>query len=458
MSVPEVTAAMLARYDRPGPRYTSYPTVPVWRSDFHGGDFEAALQRAAKTPEMPLSLYTHIPFCERRCAYCGCNTITKATEQTMDQYLDHVEEEIRLAASCLGERKTLAQCHWGGGTPTRLSMAQMERLFTIISDHFTFLPDAEVALETNPNTVSREELRFLRELGFNRISFGVQDLSAEVQRAIGRNQEAEGIRQTTAFCRELGFRGLNMDLIYGLPLQHEDSWKKTMEGIIAMRPDRVALYSYAHLPQRFEHQRVLDALPRPDTEEKYALFAYARQELMQAGYCAIGMDHFAVPEDELALSLESGQLNRNFMGYTVSQTPDQLGLGLSAISEIGGCYSQNTKELDAYEEALEKKEFPVERGLRLSDDDLIRRQVIRRLMCTFRLDLDEVDAAFQVDSRAYFAPEHELLQAYAEEGMIVLHERSWVLTPLGMPFIRNICMVFDAYLEAAGKTLFSRTI
>ena len=376
----------------------------------------------------------------------------------MDHYLDSLLEEMRLAASHLGERKMLAQCHWGGGTPTHLSLVQMERLFSAITKHFTFQADAEIALETNPNTVTEETLRFLRKLGFNRISFGVQDLSPEVQGAIGRNQKEEGIRQMTEFSRELGFRGINMDLIYGLPLQRLDSWRRTLEGIIAMRPDRVAVYSYAHLPQRFEHQRVLDKLPRPGTEEKYALFVYARQELMKAGYCAIGMDHFAVPEDELALSLGSGQLNRNFMGYTVSQTPDQLGLGLSAISEIGGCYSQNTKELAVYEEALENKEFPVERGLRLSKDDLIRRWVIRRLMCTFRLDLDEVDARFQMDSEASFAAERTLLQAYEEEGMIELHERSWVLTPLGKPFIRNICMVFDAYLEGSGKTLFSRTI
>lgn len=458
MSVPEITAEMLARYDRPGPRYTSYPTVPVWHEGFTNSDYEAALKRAARETTTALSLYTHIPFCEKRCAYCGCNTIVNAAEESMDRYLDQVLAEIALAAEALGERRQAAQCHWGGGTPTRLSMVQMERLFAAISNTFSFLPDSEIALETNPNTVTKEEVAFLRNLGFNRISFGVQDLSPRVQRAIGRNQDAEGIRQMTDYCRELGFRGINMDLIYGLPLQNSVDWRKTMEGVIAMRPDRVAIYSYAHLPQRFEHQRALDTLPRPDTAEKYALFAFARNALLEAGYIAIGMDHFSVPEDELARSLKDDKLNRNFMGYTVSQTPDQLGFGLSAISEIGGCYSQNHKDMTTYEEALAAREFPVERGLTLTEDDLIRRWTIRRLMCGFHLNLDDADARFQMDSKAYFAAEHELLQAYEEEGMIVLKERNWEVTPLGMPFIRNICMVFDAYLESAGKTLFSRTI
>jgi len=458
MHTPEITAEMLVRYDRPGPRYTSYPTVPEWLETFSAVDFRRALYRASKETSQPLSLYCHIPFCERRCAYCGCNTIVGAGDDAMDRYIDHIRAEMSLAAEYLKDRCEVTQCHWGGGTPTRLSLRQMTALFAGITSLYSIHRDAEIALETNPNTVTEEQIRHLRALGFNRISFGVQDLAPEVQRAIGRNQDAEGIRKMTDFCRELGFSGINMDLIYGLPLQQMAAWEKTMEGILAMRPDRVALYSYAHLPQRFEHQRILDKLPRPDTAEKYALFAFARRVLLEAGYRAIGMDHFAVPEDELALSLEAGTLNRNFMGYTVSQAPDQIGFGLSAISEIGGCYSQNQKAMPLYEQALRKGEFPVDRGMTLSSDDLIRRWTIRRLMCSFVLDHKEASELFQVDSLAYFEEEHKLLKAYEDEGMILLGAYRWQVTPLGMPFIRNICMIFDAYLGTEGKTLFSRTI
>lgn len=458
MTAPEITPALLAKYDRPGPRYTSYPTVPEWTTDFGDAEYRTALAEAAKAVDSPLSLYVHVPFCTRRCAYCGCTTVTGHAAETVTRYLEDLAREIDRTAALLGERKTVTQCHWGGGTPTHLDEEQMRRLFTALAERFAFDADAEIAVETNPGAVTRAQLDTLRGLGFNRISFGVQDLDPEVQRAVGRGQTPEQTAATLQYCRQLGFSGINFDLIYGLPLQAMEPWMRTIEQVAAMRPDRIAVYSYAHLSSRFEHQRVLDGLPRPDTAEKYALFAAARNRLLEEGYRPIGMDHFALPGDELARSLDNRTLHRNFMGYTVRQAPDQIGFGLSAISEVANCYSQNTKELDVYHEALGRGGFPVERGMRLTRDDVIRRWVIRRLMCAFELDLRQTNDLFAIDCVVYFSTERGMLEAYRDEGMIDLQPDLWRVTPLGAPFIRNICMVFDAYLKTSNKTLFSRTI
>ena len=458
MTAPEITPALLAKYDRPGPRYTSYPTVPEWTDAFSGSQYRDALREAAGAVDAPLSLYVHIPFCAQRCAYCGCNTVTAPVEHKVSRYLEDVEAEINRVAALLGGRKTVTQCHWGGGTPTYLDEARMRRLFQSLTDRFAFDADAEIAVETNPNAVTDSQLETLRGLGFNRISFGVQDLNPEVQRAVGRCQTPEQTEAMLARCRALGFGGINMDLIYGLPLQAMEPWMRTIEQVAAMRPDRIAVYSYAHLPARFEHQRALDGLPRPDTAEKYALFAAARNRLIEAGYRPIGMDHFALPGDELARSLDNRTLHRNFMGYTVRQAPDQIGFGASAISEVADCYSQNTKDLDLYHESLAKGEFPVERGMALSREDIIRRWVIRRLMSAFEVDLVQMNGLFGIDGEAYFSKERALLEAYRDEGMIDLQPDCWRVTPLGAPFIRNLCMVFDAYLKDTGKALFSRTI
>ena len=452
-----ITAALLAKYDRPGPRYTSYPTVPEWRSDFNAAMYREALGIAAKQADTPLSLYVHIPFCRSRCAYCGCNVCVNAGD-AIDRYLECLQKEIRQLATLLAPRRQVTQCHWGGGTPTFLNEAQMAALFETIADAFTLSNDAEIAIETNPTSVTESQLRCLASLGFNRISFGVQDLDPAVQQAINRNQTAAQTRQAMELCRELGFSGINTDLIYGLPLQQETGWMRTIEEIIDMRPDRLAIYSYAHLPARFPHQEPLDALPRPDAGGKYALFAAARQRLLDAGYCAIGMDHFALPEDELGQALATGTLNRNFMGYTVQHAPDQLGFGASAISEVADCYAQNLKDHQAWCDAIESGTLPVERGMRLNEDDRIRRWVIRKLMCTFRVDKAAFQAAFNTDFDQYFSHELEALKYYALEGMLSLDKDCLTVTALGAVFIRNICMVFDAYLKEQNQTLFSRTI
>ncbi len=457
MTDTQITAALLMKYDRPGPRYTSYPTVPEWRDEFDAAAREDALSAAAQHASVPLSAYAHIPFCKSRCAYCGCNVFLNAAG-LVERYLSCLQQEIAQAAALLGVRRTVTQCHWGGGTPTFLDESQMERLFHALTAAFSFSPDAEIAIETNPASVSEKQLRCLRRLGFNRISFGVQDLDPAVQQAVCRNQTDTQTRAVIDLCRALGFRGINVDLIYGLPLQQERGWSATIDQVISMRPDRIAIYSYAHLPQRFPHQAPLDGLPRPDAPQKYALFALARQRLLDAGYHAIGMDHFALPGDELALALTRGALNRNFMGYTVQHAPDQVGFGASAISEVADCYIQNVKDAGAYCDAVEQGIAPVERGMRLTRDDVIRRWVIRRLMCAFTVDMKHFQQKFGAVFNTYFAQEMDALKYYEQEGMVAIDAERLNVTSLGAVFIRNICMVFDAYLKEQNKGMFSRTI
>ncbi len=458
MNAPRITPALLAKYDRPGPRYTSYPTVPTWRGDFDAAAYQQALDKAALQTDTPLSLYVHIPFCKSRCAYCGCNVTTTITDDDVARYTACLQRELSLTAQRLGNRRTVAQCHWGGGTPTFLDVSRLQALFEHMADAFVIAPDAEIAIETNPGSVTTEQVRCLRALGFNRISFGVQDLDPQVQAAIQRNQTSENTRTMTALCRELGFRGINFDLIYGLPMQQMEGWTTTIEQVIDMAPDRIAIYSYAHLPQRFDHQAPLDALPRPDAAGKYALFAAARQLLLDAGYTAIGMDHFALPDDELALALPRGALHRNFMGYTVQHAPDQIGIGASAISEAANCYMQNIKETRPYCDAVETGALPVARGMRLSRDDVVRRWVIRRLMCTFNVDASAFQEQFGIPFVRYFQQEMAALEYYVQEGLLTTNSGGIQITPLGSVFIRNICMVFDAYLKNKPNTLFSRTI
>ncbi len=456
-SLPEITPALLKKYDRPGPRYTSYPTAPKWHDGVGPDFYRQALAAAATQPERPLSLYVHIPFCKSRCAYCGCNVVADATAD-MDAYLDCLEKEIQAVASLLPERRTVAQCHWGGGTPTFMNVRQMTRLFEALTTSFSVLPTAEIAIETNPASATAEQLQCLRGLGFNRISFGVQDLDPGVQQAVGRCQTQAQTQEALSLCRELGFQGINMDLIYGLPLQTESGWRRTIDAIIAMRPDRLAVYSYAHLPQRFAHQKNVDALQRPDVAEKYALFAAARKQLMDAGYHAIGMDHFALPDDELAVALGKGVLHRNFMGYTVQHAPDQLGFGASAIGELDDYYVQNERDPAAYGFAITQYGYATTRGMHLSRDDIMRRWVIRRLMCTFFVDKALFQELFDLPFDTCFKDEQRLLEYYAQEGLLTIDEQGLCIMPLGSAFVRNICMAFDVYMQRDDTTMFSRTI
>jgi oxygen-independent coproporphyrinogen-3 oxidase len=455
----EVTRDLLMKYDRPGPRYTSYPTAPEWRDDFGDTDYRAALHRAAACPDDPLSIYIHLPFCWERCLFCGCNVVISKRHDVSNKYLEYLYREITMGAAALAPRRTVKQMHWGGGTPTYLDVPQIEALFAHVNQHFDFASDAEIALEVDPRVTSLEQLQCLRRLGFNRISMGVQDLDPTVQKAIGRNQTVEETRTLFAHCRELGFSGINIDLIYGLPEQNETTWANTIREVIDIRPDRLAVYSYAHLPSTIKHQKRIDGLPRPAGPEKFELFAIARRLFLEAGYRIVGMDHFALPEDELSIALDERRLHRNFMGYTVVPAADMIGFGVSAIGEIGGAYAQNEKRPVQYYAALDAGHLPTHVGIHLTDDDEIRRWVIRQLMCNFYLDTQALENRYGVSYDGYFGNEERDLQPFYAEGFLERQDGNLVVLPLGQVFIRNIAMVFDAYLKKPEHfSAFSRTV
>jgi len=455
----EVTQELLIRYDKPGPRYTSYPTAPEWKEGFSDADYRNALADAAKRPDEPLSLYVHIPFCHERCIYCGCNVVVTEKEGVADQYLDYLDREFALAAEALGSKRRVMQLHWGGGTPTYLDLDQIERLFSSIQKYFELGEGAEIALEVDPRVTSKEQLQTLRGLGFNRVSMGVQDLNPEVQRAITRYQTEEETVRLHEWCRELGFKGTNFDLVYGLPFQRPEAWEKTVSRIVELRPDRLAVYSYAHVPWMRPHQKWIPEEAIPLGPEKYDLFARARRLFTAAGYRAIGMDHFALPSDDLSVALDERRLHRNFMGYSVIPAAEMISFGTSAIGEIGGAYAQNEVKLSRYYEAIDAGKLPTARGFFLSRDDVIRRWLIRRLMCDFYLDTAELKRRFDVDYAEYFAAEEAELEEFYAEKFVGRDGDNLVVLPLGQIFVRNIAMVFDTYLKKPeGHKRFSRTV
>lgn len=455
----EITRELLLKYDRPGPRYTSYPTAPEWTASFGDAEYREALRTAAGSPEEPLSLYFHLPFCWERCLFCGCNVVISKRQDVVEQYLGYLSRELGMVAAALGERCRVAQLHWGGGTPTYLTSGQMRALFGETLRHFQLTPGAEVALEVHPHVTTREQLETLRALGFNRISMGVQDFDPAVQAAVNRNQTEAETRRLFGWCRELGFEGINIDLIYGLPQQQLSTWEETIRATIDIRPDRLAVYSYAHLPNMIKHQRRIDALPRPQGPEKFDLFAMARRMFIAAGYRAIGIDHFALPGDELSRALDERRLHRNFMGYAVVPAADMIGLGVSAIGEVGNCYAQNEKRPVMYYKALDEGKFATHTGIRLSQDDQVRRWVIRQLMCNFHLDFSELERRFGVAYASYFEEEERVLSPLYAEGFLRHDDAGLTVLPIGRAFIRNICMAFDAYLRKADHFKgFSRTV
>jgi oxygen-independent coproporphyrinogen-3 oxidase len=457
----EVTVDLLRRYDRPGPRYTSYPTAVEFHAGFDESAYREHLARAAAERDAPLSLYLHLPFCEERCTFCGCMVIITKKREVAARYLEYLEREIALLAAHLRGRRRVVQYHWGGGTPTYLSVAQIEALQATVRRHFDVQPGAEVAIEVDPRVTSFEQLETLRALGFNRLSMGVQDFAPEVQEAVNRVQGEDQTRALFERARELGYLSINVDLIYGLPLQTIESFGRSVDAVVRMRPDRVAVYSFAHVPWIRGNQRRLRPEDLPSPEAKLSLFVAARSRFQDAGYEPIGMDHFALPEDELARAARSRTLHRNFMGYTVKPAPDMLGAGVSAIGDVAGAFAQNVKKLSEYYPALDAGRFPVERGYRLSPDDHVRRHVITQLMCNFHLDLDDVARRFGIDPASYFARElRELREGPAADGFLEMDERSLEITPRGRLFVRNVCMAFDRHLrdKAAATPVFSRTV
>lgn len=457
-------ADLLARYDRPGPRYTSYPTAVEFHEGVNDAVYLQSLARADVLAGEPLSVYVHLPFCEERCAYCGCNVVITKHRDVTDVYLDYLDREIDLLAAHLPHRRHISQLHWGGGTPTYYTAAQLERVFARLARHFTFTPDAEIGVEIDPRVTSPEQLSTLRRLGFNRLSMGVQDFTPEVQEAVNRIQSYELTKSLVDHARALGFRSINIDLIYGLPYQTAGGFARTLEQVITLRPERVAVYSFAFVPWMKAHMKRLPEQGLPGADLKIRLLALAQEALGAAGYRQIGMDHFAVPDDELARALETRTLHRNFMGYTVQSARDMVALGISAIGDVQGTFVQNTKKLNEYYEALDAGRFPVERGYALDADDEIRRHVITELMCNGHLDVREVERRFGIVFAGYFARELAELSAPGSpqaDGLVVVGRDALDVTALGRMFVRNVCMVFDRYLQARtshSKPVFSRTV
>jgi oxygen-independent coproporphyrinogen-3 oxidase len=456
-------ASLLRQYDRPGPRYTSYPTAVEFNGSFDEAAYRERLRSASALAGEPLSLYIHLPFCESRCSYCGCSVIITKKRSVAAEYLDYVEVELAMLAGALGERRRVIQLHWGGGTPTYFDPAQIERLHAAVASRFDLVEHAEQAIEIDPRVTTREQLERLRALGFNRLSMGVQDFTPEVQEAINRRQSERMTRDLYDHARALGFESINLDLVYGLPRQRPDTFRATLAGIAAMRPDRIAVYSYAHVPWLRPHQKAIDESTLPDAEAKFELFGAAIESFLNAGYEQIGMDHFALRGDELAVAARSRRLHRNFMGYTTRPASDMIGVGVSSIGDVRGAFAQNEKKLPRYYEALDAGRFPIERGYALDPDDLVRRHVITELMCNFHLSRPDVERRFGLDFDAYFAPEIAELSATdgpVADGFLTIGPEALDVTPRGRLFVRNICMAFDRYLPAhqRGRPVFSRTI
>jgi oxygen-independent coproporphyrinogen-3 oxidase len=454
--------ALIRRYDRPGPRYTSYPTAVEFHEGFTADAYRERLAAAAAASNQPLSLYVHLPFCEERCAYCGCAVIATKKRDVAETYLEYLAREIGMLSSRLGGRRRVVQYHWGGGTPTYLTLEQLARLDATVRRHFDIGSDAECAIEIDPRVTTREQITLLRRLGFNRLSFGIQDFTETVQEAIRRRQPLEQTSGLYWFAREAGFDSINFDLVYGLPRQTVDTFRETLASVTDMLPDRIAVYSYAHVPWLRPNQKVIDAADLPDAHGKRTLLGAAIDTFVGTGYVPIGMDHFALPDDDLAIAARERHLHRSFMGYTTRPAPDCVAVGISAIGDVRGAFAQNHKTLARYYQAIDAGAFPIERGYALSDDDKVRRHVITELMCNFHVSRTAVGERFGIDFGTYFAKELTSLSAAdgpVGDGLLEIDDDALTVTPRGRLFVRNVCMTFDRYLKShEGRPVFSRTI
>lgn len=457
-----ITPELLSRFDVPGPRYTSYPTADRFVEAFDQADhIQALTQRQNGTFGKPsaLSLYVHIPFCESLCYYCACNKIITKHKERSAQYLTYLSKELDLHTRHLGSGQAVSQLHLGGGTPTFMSDDELRQLMAMLRAHFSFVPGGEYSVEVDPRTVDDGRLAVLAELGFNRLSFGVQDFDSAVQKAIHRIQPAEQVFKLVQAARRLGFESVNVDLIYGLPLQTPESFERTLSQVQQLRPDRIALYAYAHLPERFKPQRRIHAEDLPAGGQKVAMLARSIDALTDAGYVYIGMDHFALPEDALAVAKRQGRLHRNFQGYSTQADCDLIALGVSSIGRMGSTYSQNAKTMEEYCDLLDQGLFPVVRGLALTRDDLIRRTVIMALMCQGHLQFEAINLAWLIDFKTVFAQELKLLQDMQEQGLVKLTDGGIQVTATGWFFVRGVAMVFDRYVQAdRNRNRFSKII
>jgi oxygen-independent coproporphyrinogen-3 oxidase len=449
----------LAKYNRPGPRYTSYPTAPVWNDTFGPRDLEE-IHTEADRAKTPVSLYSHIPFCESLCLFCACNVIINKDKRVAPPYLGILKKEMARVGQSVSKDRPVIQFHWGGGTPTYLSPAEIEDLFGYAREQFSFSPDAEIGIEIDPRVTSREHLETLRKLGFNRLSMGIQDFHPEVQKAINRIQPFEKTRDLLQAARALGFESINVDLIYGLPYQTPARFADTVDQIIQLGPDRIALFSYAHVPWLKKQQGAFAAF-LPEGMQKFDIFRTGLLKFLEAGFLYIGMDHFAKPGDELAISQQKRTLHRNFQGYTTKAGADLYGMGVTAISGFQNAYAQNHRDLPSWEKAINDSGIATMRGYRLSPEDRLRRAVINRLLCHTVIFKDEISREFDIQFDHYFADELRALAPFQDDGLVLLDSNEIRATWLGRIFIRNLAMLFDPYLEKQqlhAKPLFSKTL
>ncbi len=453
---------LIRRYDKPGPRYTSYPTAVEFREGFGETEYRSWAQYSNEDPiPRPLSLYIHIPFCDTVCYYCACNKIVTKNRAHAAAYLKRLHREIALQGALFDVDRPVDQLHWGGGTPTFLSHEQMWALMLATAEHFNLRADdkREYSIEVDPRGVNDLTIALLRKLGFNRISLGVQDFDPKVQKAVNRIQSEEQTLAVMRAARRQGFKSVNLDLIYGLPLQSVASFARTLTKVIAADPDRLSVFNYAHLPRLFKTQRQISAADLPSADEKLDILQHTIERLTAAGYVYIGMDHFAKSDDELAIAQRECTLHRNFQGYSTHGDCDVVAMGITAISKVGDCYAQNVRTLERYYNRLDAGRVPIYRGIELGPDDLLRREVIMQLICHFGLDLGAIERRHGIRFRTYFDQEQAQLQTMQDDGLLIQGEDALRVLPSGKLLIRNICMVFDRYLrEKASGQQFSRVI
>ena len=449
---------LVERYDTRGPRYTSYPTAPQWTDAVDSEVYSEVLRRYADPS--PIALYVHIPFCRRRCLYCACNTHVAANAEQVGRYLDALKREVETVANLFGKRPPLAQMHFGGGTPTYLTPEQLEGVIDQLDANFESVSGAERSIEVDPRVTTVEHLEMLHRKGFQRVSGGVQDLDERGQQAVNREFNAEDLRRFVILARRVGFEGVNIDLIYGLPYQTEATWGRTLETIIDVGPDRLAVFGYAHVPWKKPHQKVLERRGLPTPEQRLSLAIQARRAFVDAGYQAIGLDHFALPDDELAIAFGKGTVHRNFMGYTVQEADSMVAFGASAIGDFPAAYVHNHMKTDEYIARVEGSGLAVTRGHRMSDEDRLRRRIIIRLMGNFHIVPERIEREFGVDFAGHFAAEIAELDGFVAQGVLHRDATGWHATLPGTFVIRNVAMVFDRHLEADHRTAsrYSRTI
>jgi oxygen-independent coproporphyrinogen-3 oxidase len=455
----EALFGLLKEHARPVPRYTSFPTVPFWDKEFGEADYVSALDDLGADPDRALSVYVHLPFCGKRCYYCGCNAMVTHRPEVVDAYLDHLAREVEGVTDRIGEGRRVTQMHWGGGTPNFLTDQQTVRLFEMLSRHFTFTSDAEISIEMDPRVATATQPPLLRRLGFNRLSMGVQDFDPKVQAAIGRIQpECETVSLLEG-ARAAGFDSVNFDLVYGLPYQTTESFARTLNRVVELAPDRIATFSYAHLPELRKIQQAVDASAMPAPREKLGLFLDAVDTFKEAGYQWIGFDHFARPDDELAVAARERRLLRNFMGYTTHAAPDQVAFGLSAIGCLAGRFVQNDTGLARYGDALDDCHFPVVRGHRMSRDDEMRSLVIQHLLCNLEIREDLTEAGFGAPVSALFGDELDGLTPFVDEGFLTRSDNGWQVSDVGRFFVRNVAASLDPYLKRSTQLpMFSSSV